>query len=508
MKYARIIIALIPVLFASVVYAEAEHIGIIVFVKGKVTATSTSQHNRALNRRAKIYNGETLATEKESTAQVRFVDGAIISLRENTILKIDDYSYKPEEKKENSALSLLKGGFRTISGGIGKENYKVTTNMATIGIRGTHYEAVFDQGNLFIAAWDGGVKVSNEGGDINLGLGAAYNFVQITHVEDAPAGLSNAPSVFKHQYVNQTKTAKKKPLLKPKLQTSTAQQLPPPPDLSTTSTISNQRKLANVNLNRLGVVAYSGENRPKFFGGKAGYDAAGNPVISYNGFGPHEAGFDTTAPNIAFWKGTAVTTSSGSKDYGNGYVVDWGVWDTSIGSNAIRQKDPDGVAFETDVQRKLYWLTLAQTPAATLSSLTGSATYTTSASMGSVVGSGSGGAINTSNFSFNANTNFDTGVVSGSLSISNGENWYVSFNGDPNNSTNGKGLVNGVFDVTVNKLASTVDSVSGVKADMGIVVTGANAEAIAGTFDLEAYNTSTNIAIPTTHAEGVFVAEK
>ena len=511
MKYARMIITIIPMLFANAAFAEAEHVGIIVFVTGKVSATNTSHKSRALKRRAKIFNGDTLTTNDDSNIQVRFIDGAIISLRENTILKIDDYRYKPEEKEENSALSLLKGGFRTISGGIGKENYKVTTTMATIGIRGTHYEAVFDQGNLFIAAWDGGVKISNDGGDINLGLGAAYNFAQITHAESAPAGLSNPPSTFKRNYNTQAKSGNKKPPLRPALQTPPRQQLAeqplPPPVLDVNSTIPAQRKISDINLNRIGIVAYSGVSRPKFFGGKAGYDAAGNPVITDNGLGPHEAGFETTAANIAFWKGNATTTNRGSKDYGNGYVVDWGIWDTSGGSS-IRQNNPEGLAFETDIKSNIYWGTARQTPAATLASLTGSATYTTSASVGSVIGGGSGGTIDTSNFSFNANTNFDTGVVSGSMTISNGENWNVSFNGDPNDMTNGKGLVNGVLDVTIDKGASTVNSINGVKADMGIVVTGANAEAIVGTFDLEAYNTSTNIPIPTTHAEGVFVAEK
>lgn len=512
MKYAKVIIAVVPILFSSMVFAKPDHVGIVVFVKGIATSMDTSQKVRHLKRRTKIYNGETLATEKQSGVQVRFIDGAIISLRENTILKIDDYRYKPEEKKENSALSLLKGGFRTISGGIGKEKYKVTTNMATIGIRGTHYEAAFDQGQLFIAAWDGGVKISNDGGNINLGLGAAYNFAQITHAESAPAGLSNPPSIFKHPYTNKVQTHKKHPNPKQSLQTATkqplTQQLLPPPDLNVTNAITSQRKLSDINLNRIGILAYSGENRSKFFGGKAGVDAAGNPVISDNGLGPHEVGYNTTSAKTAFWQGTSTTINKGTKDYGNGFVVDWGVWDVSSGGSPIRQNDPEGLAFETDVKRNLYWTTAVQTPATTLSSLTGSATYTTSASIGNVVGGSSAGAVTTSNFSFSANTNFDTGAVSGLLSISNSDNWNVYFSGDPNNTANGKGLVNGVLDVSVDKVSSTVNAINGVKADMGIVVTGANAEALVGTFDLEAYNKSTNIAIPTTHAEGVFVAEK
>jgi hypothetical protein len=139
--------------------------------------------------------------------------------------------------------------------------------------------------------------------------------------------------------------------------------------------------------------------------------------------------------------------------------------------------------------------------------MTGSVSYTTSGSKGAVIGGGSGGAINTSNFSFTANTNFDTGVVNGSMSISNADGWYVSFSGDPNNTNNGKGLVKGVLDVSVDN-TSVVSGTLGVKADLGMVMTGANAEAVGGAFDLEAYNKSTNLPVTNVHAEGVFVAEQ
>ncbi|MGH8446844.1 MAG: hypothetical protein ACREVL_16350, partial [Solimonas sp.] len=45
---------------------------------------------------------------------------------------------------QRAFLRLLKGGFRTVSGLIGKANpdeYRVTTPVATIGIRGTDYYA-------------------------------------------------------------------------------------------------------------------------------------------------------------------------------------------------------------------------------------------------------------------------------------------------------------------------------------------------------------------------------
>ncbi|MBI3067601.1 MAG: hypothetical protein HYY79_01555, partial [Betaproteobacteria bacterium] len=65
----------------------------------------------------------------------------------DTDLKIDNYVYKGvEDGSERALMSLLKGGFRTITGIIGranKQNYTVNTPTSTIGIRGTDHEPAF-----------------------------------------------------------------------------------------------------------------------------------------------------------------------------------------------------------------------------------------------------------------------------------------------------------------------------------------------------------------------------
>jgi len=512
MKYAIHISTILFLLCVTSAWADNIPVGVTIFVSGQASATSPDQSTRTLKRSAKIYNGDTLTTHKGSILQIRFIDGAIVALREDSILKIGDYEYKSPTKKENSALSLLKGGFRTISGKIGKQNYKVSTNMATIGIRGTHYEAILNDGKLYVGVWRGGVKVTNDGGQINLGLGAAYNFAKVTNFQTSPMGLAKPPAIFLTPTIaNSNHTPPDKTVQKPHPVAESRNSIPAllgPTPLTTAEAVKARRNLTNITLNRLGVLTYSGADVANFYGGTSGYDSNGNPVITDNGLGPNDAGFYSTPPKVAYWQGTANPIGKGSVDYTNGYIVNWGIWDTSSGGSSIRQSDPTGYTFEANVNRNLYWLTMLPTPASTLNALSGTATYSTSASKGYVIGGSSNGAINRSNFTFTANTNFSTGVVSGSLTIANIDNWNVIFNGDPNNATNGKGLVNGVLDVTPDKAASTVQSVYGVKSKFGIVVTGGSAQAVAGAFDLEAYNKSTNASIPGVHAEGVFVAEQ
>ena len=121
----------------------AERIGRITVMRGRLTATGDDGATRPLRRRSYVRQGDTLNTSENGGAQVKFNDGAQIALRRDSSLKIDEYNWEGEEDgKEKAVMSLVKGGFRTITGAIGKtnkSNYRVSTPFATIGIRGTHY---------------------------------------------------------------------------------------------------------------------------------------------------------------------------------------------------------------------------------------------------------------------------------------------------------------------------------------------------------------------------------
>jgi hypothetical protein len=88
--------------------------------------------------------GDTIRVGPNSNAQVRFSDESIVGLRPGTVFRLDEYSYSGQnDGQEKTLISLLKGGFRTITGAIGRlqsrERYAVRTTTATVGIRGTHY---------------------------------------------------------------------------------------------------------------------------------------------------------------------------------------------------------------------------------------------------------------------------------------------------------------------------------------------------------------------------------
>jgi hypothetical protein len=121
--------------------AYAQSIGMVEQVTGTLSAVRGGA-TRILSIKSEVQRGDTLATQRDSYATVRFTDGSIATLRPNTTLRIDDYQFDQKApQSDNIGMSLLKGGLRTVTGLIGKRGnqdaYKIQTSTATIGIRGS-----------------------------------------------------------------------------------------------------------------------------------------------------------------------------------------------------------------------------------------------------------------------------------------------------------------------------------------------------------------------------------
>ena len=120
--------------------------GLVQFVHGNVTVTDLAGASRVAHKGDAINEGDTLVSAQDASAQIRMDDGGFIAVRPNTRLKFDKFKFtKQADKPESALFSLFKGGFRAITGLIGRirhEDYKITTPVATIGIRGTDHETV------------------------------------------------------------------------------------------------------------------------------------------------------------------------------------------------------------------------------------------------------------------------------------------------------------------------------------------------------------------------------
>jgi len=192
-RHSRIILGM-ALLFPLTLLASA---GKIVIAQGEVYALDINNEQRSLARRSDVNEGDTLVTGSDGSLQIRFNDNAVLALSSDSQLRISEYHGRDaDNNQEQILMDLLAGGFRTITGNIGstdRDAYQVRTPNASIGIRGTHYEALLDKSNLLLGVYDGGIVVSNSNGTLNLGLGGSFLFGQVS-TGSAPRGLLEPPT--------------------------------------------------------------------------------------------------------------------------------------------------------------------------------------------------------------------------------------------------------------------------------------------------------------------------
>jgi len=106
----------------------------------------TGQERPAL-RGDNLYEGDTVATNANSNVQIRMIDDSIIWVRPDSRFKIERYQSNQHGAAKNEvALRLISGTMRQVTGAIGKASpadYKLSTPNATIGIRGTEFDASY-----------------------------------------------------------------------------------------------------------------------------------------------------------------------------------------------------------------------------------------------------------------------------------------------------------------------------------------------------------------------------
>ena len=201
----------LPVVLLLAAYAGAAFgvAGNVQFVIGDAKLITKAGVTRALQKGAEINEGDRVITAANASAQIKMVDGGFIAIRPNTDMGFDTYRYSgKEDGTENAIVSLLQGGFRTITGVIGrtnKQNYMIKTETATIGIRGTDHEPM-----VILAPAPGQVAVAEAGTYDKVNVGVAFirtdagsvdiqrnqvGFAPVTKA--APVILPRIPSFYK-----------------------------------------------------------------------------------------------------------------------------------------------------------------------------------------------------------------------------------------------------------------------------------------------------------------------
>ena len=178
----------------------AQVVGVVAHLSGPLLDRKADGSVKVLGPKSEVENGDTLVLEKNTYAQIRFVDNSEITLKPGTTFRIENFSYdagKPEA--DSAAFDLVKGGLRSITGLLGKRNkekFSLKTPSATIGIRGTTFVAEFVPAptpaqvqvlapGLHVSVSEGMIVVTNNGGAQNFAAGQ-FGFVP---------GLNQAPVI-------------------------------------------------------------------------------------------------------------------------------------------------------------------------------------------------------------------------------------------------------------------------------------------------------------------------
>lgn len=200
---------LMLVLLCGWVNASRAEAGKVIFVMGEATAKSAEGLVVPVSRGLLVEPGQTLETG-DGKVQIRFTDGGMVAMPAHSVFRVDQYQYQGvADGSERGFFSLVKGGLRVISGAIGKlhkQHYKVDTPTATVGIRGTHYQLRYCDGDclasggrlekngLYASVSRGAINLKNDAGNLDLAAGkVAYVADRMTapqRIRHMPQGLA------------------------------------------------------------------------------------------------------------------------------------------------------------------------------------------------------------------------------------------------------------------------------------------------------------------------------
>jgi hypothetical protein len=149
--------------------ALAAPVGEVVFVVGDVRVQGVAA---PIKRGVKLDIGQIINTGANGHVHIRFIDQAFVSIRPDSELHIEQYVYDAANPDNNRVkFFLAQGTSRLITGKAGqaaKQNFRLNTPVAAIGVRGTDFLVQADQNITRVAVQQGAVVVSPFGQDCSV----------------------------------------------------------------------------------------------------------------------------------------------------------------------------------------------------------------------------------------------------------------------------------------------------------------------------------------------------
>lgn len=155
---------------------SSQQIGNRVYVQsGNVFATQGNGLAQQVSGNQPISSGTLITTSDNSTALLKFEDGQIVTMKENSSFLVREYHYDSRNIENSSIVfSMFKGGMHFITGDIGqhsKQAFRLLTPHATINLRGTEFIISMMGNTLYSQVLDGKIRMTNASGTSILHAG-------------------------------------------------------------------------------------------------------------------------------------------------------------------------------------------------------------------------------------------------------------------------------------------------------------------------------------------------
>jgi len=126
----------------------------------RVMASATSQINVGDG----VLRDEIVRTGLDSAARLVMADSTNLSLGPNATIRLDRTVFNDEHTYRDIAIRLTTGAFRFVTGHSEKTAYKITTTLATIGVRGTILDILSQRSKTTVVLQEGASRVCSTGG--------------------------------------------------------------------------------------------------------------------------------------------------------------------------------------------------------------------------------------------------------------------------------------------------------------------------------------------------------
>jgi hypothetical protein len=167
----RVFLTSAPLLIAVLISAPARaqthdaqtRVGEAVLVQNQVDRVAGSLA-MPINVGDGLLRDETVRTGIESATKLVLADNTNLSLGPNALITLDRTIFNDEHSYRDLAIKMVSGAFRFVTGGSEKTAYKITTPVATIGVRGTVLDILSQRGKTTVVLQEGASRVCATGG--------------------------------------------------------------------------------------------------------------------------------------------------------------------------------------------------------------------------------------------------------------------------------------------------------------------------------------------------------